>query len=145
MHTQRIFLDFLQELESMDPPCACQWTPPFERMAPLANGPPLSKEETWPGPLTRGGGWYEASALAGRVNCVIYKQFMWVWCSTAQRTGGGSQNADGKTRILALLRYPSRSHIFRFLGANAGPLHSACGSFDKHGIKHDSTFAEDSG
>ena len=43
------------------PPCACQWTPPFERrnMAPLANAPPpppLSKEETWPGPLTRGGG-----------------------------------------------------------------------------------------
>ena len=40
------------------PPCACQWTPPFERrnMAPFANGPPLSKEETRPGPLTLGGG-----------------------------------------------------------------------------------------
>ena len=41
------------------PPCACQWTPPpFERrnMAPFANGPPLSKEETRPGPLTWGGG-----------------------------------------------------------------------------------------
>ena len=25
------FLDLLRELESMDPPCACQWTPPFER------------------------------------------------------------------------------------------------------------------
>ena len=31
------------------PPPPCQWTP-------HANGPPLSKEETWPGPLTRGGG-----------------------------------------------------------------------------------------
>ena len=32
----------------MDPPCQCP--PPLERrnMAPLANGPPLSKEETWP-------------------------------------------------------------------------------------------------
>ena len=39
-------------------PCACQWTPPFERrnMAPFANAPPLSKEETRPGPLTWGGG-----------------------------------------------------------------------------------------
>ena len=40
------------------PPCVCQWTPPFERrnMAPFANAPPLSKEETRPGPLTWGGG-----------------------------------------------------------------------------------------
>ena len=40
------------------PPVRVSMDPPFERrnMAPLANPPPLSKEETWPGPLTRGGG-----------------------------------------------------------------------------------------
>ena len=27
-------------------------------MDPLADGPPLSKEETRPGPLTQGGWWY---------------------------------------------------------------------------------------
>ena len=45
------FLDFLRELESMDSPCACQWTPPFERrnMAPLANAPPPPPARHGPG------------------------------------------------------------------------------------------------
>ena len=36
------FFTSLQELESMAPPCACQWIPPLERrnLAPLANAPP---------------------------------------------------------------------------------------------------------
>ena len=60
----------------MDPPCACQWTPPFERrnMAPLANGPPLWKEETWPGPLTRGGG-----AVVGIFSCLKCSVLVQKW------------------------------------------------------------------
>ena len=53
MHTQRFFLlDFLRELESMDPPCACRWTPPpLERrnMAPLCHPPPPREKKHGPG------------------------------------------------------------------------------------------------
>ena len=53
----RIFLDFRQEFESMDPHAH-------------ANGPPLSKEESWPGPLTR-----------GRDGSSLDELWWYIWCS----------------------------------------------------------------
>ena len=42
----------------MDPPCACQWTPPFERrnMAPLANAPPPLERRNMARAIDTGGG-----------------------------------------------------------------------------------------
>ena len=104
-YTKNFFGFFTRTRVNGPPPCACQWTPPFERrnMAPLANGPPLSKEETRPGPLTRvgdgssmacalgllmkeqvqgGGGprddiWNDVSAAFGVMACSVHNRGAW--------------------------------------------------------------------
>ena len=68
---KEFFLDFLRELESMDPPCACQWTPPLRKKkhAPPCQRPPPLERRNMARAIDTGGG-----GGAGTKLCMVHEQ-----------------------------------------------------------------------